>query len=48
LGWIDDTITGRNPDDDLWNVLRDLQEQYLVTLQNIIDGSNSFSEHDEN
>ena len=48
LRWIDDTIAGRIPEDDLWDVLRDLQEQYLVTLQNIIEGSNSLVAHDEN
>jgi len=41
LRWINDTIAGRSPDDELWNVLRDLQEQYLVTLQTIIEGASS-------
>lgn len=44
LKWIDDIITGR---DDQWGILRDLQEQYLVTLQNIIEGTNTLV-HDEN
>lgn len=43
LRWIDDTITGR---DDQWGILRDLQEQYLVTLRNIIEGTNALK-HDE-
>jgi hypothetical protein len=41
LRWINDIIAGRNPDDPLWNELRDLQEQYLVTLQKIIEGADS-------
>lgn len=39
MRWINETITGRNPDDELWNNLRNLQEQYLNTLQIIIDGT---------
>ncbi|KAL7018269.1 hypothetical protein ACKWTF_010697 [Chironomus riparius] len=41
LRWINDTINGRNPNDELWDNLRDLQEQYLNTLQIIIEGASA-------